>query len=229
MRFLHLLARHPAKSTGIAVFAVTFTSITVNGLYEQHGRHQNPILATRVMAAAPDAARFGAPARTVAEPEASMRDPGDAAPASPQISPAGSTSRQVAETTRSTPADAVAPVRPGRVPAPAPRPLERPDPEQTASITPGQGGRVVALPEAKPARSGSAASKRFSAMSEGERVKLIQAALSSAQVAQLSVDGVLGEKTRAAIRTFEALEGMDVTGEPDAKVLDRLAAIGLVE
>nr|WP_245197795.1 peptidoglycan-binding domain-containing protein [Jiella mangrovi] len=115
------------------------------------------------------------------------------------------------------------------VPAPAPRPLPQPDPEQTASITAHQSGRVVPTPHAAARGHGAASSGRFASLSEAERVKRIQAALASAQVADLSVDGILGEKTKAAIRTFEALEGMDVTGKPDAKVLQRLAEIGLVQ
>ncbi|ORE98387.1 peptidoglycan-binding protein (cell wall degradation activity) [Aurantimonas sp. 22II-16-19i] len=210
--FLRLVARHPALSTGIAAFGVIVISVSVNGLYEQQGRHPNPMLVTRAIPAAgaqapsagrsqtPDPARFA----EVAEPAA----PGTAAPAATDA------------------AEAAAPVEIDNIPAPAPRPLERPDPEQTASIE--TGGRVAAVPQPAAPR-GAAGEARFAALSEAERVKKIQAALASAQVAELSVDGVLGEKTRAAIRTFEALEGMDVTGTPNEKVLKRLAAIGLVD
>ena len=69
---------------------------------------------------------------------------------------------------------------------------------------------------------------RFAELSKGELVKKIQTALTNAQVAQLQPDGIAGEKTRAAIRTFQALEGMKVTGEPDAELLEHLAEVGIV-
>ncbi len=56
-------------------------------------------------------------------------------------------------------------------------------------------------------------------------VRQIQAGLSDARVAELQADGILGERTKAAIRTFQALEGMDVTGEPSQEVLDRLRSL----
>ena len=212
--FLRLVARHPALSTGIAAFGVIVISVSVNGLYEQQGRHPNPMLVTRAMpvagAQAPTAGRSQAP-----DPARFAKLDGPAVP-----SPA-----EVAEPAASGLYDAGAPAEIENIPAPAPRPLERPDPEQTASIE--TGGRVAAVPLPAAPRN-AAGEARFAALSEAERVKKIQAALASAQVAELSVDGVLGEKTRAAIRTFEALEGMDVTGTPNEKVLKRLAAIGLV-
>ena len=216
--FLRLVARHPALSTGIAVFAVTATSVTVNGLYEQHGRHQNPMLATRLVASAPAPERFGS---------ATSTGRADLAPATPADRPQEAPAPQRAAAQPSAAPATAAPSRLAHVPAPAPRPLDRPDPEETASISPGQGGRVVAPSAAerpKPASSG-----KFAGLAEAERVKKIQAALTSAQVADLTVDGVLGEQTKAAIRTFEALEGMDVTGKPEPRVLQRLAEIGLVE
>lgn len=57
-------------------------------------------------------------------------------------------------------------------------------------------------------------------------VRAIQERLGALKVAQVTADGILGEQTRAAIRTFQALEGMEVTGEPSSAVLDRLAASG---
>lgn len=221
--FLRLVARHPALSTGIAIFAVTATSVTVNGLYDQHGRHQNPMLATRLVANAPAPERFGSaaatdPAATAASALEAPADEVPAAPASPSAAAAASS-----------PSGAPAPSRLAHVPAPAPRPLDRPDPASTASISPGQGGRLGASAPAPSGRPAEASGGKFGGLAEAERVKMIQAALSSAQVADLTVDGVLGEKTKAAIRTFEALEGMDVTGKPEPRVLERLAEIGLVE
>nr|WP_246753841.1 peptidoglycan-binding protein [Jiella flava] len=115
-----------------------------------------------------------------------------------------------------------------KIPAPAPRPLETPDPEQTASIEAVQGGRVVPAPRPPVDPAEQAVDHRLAALSPIERVKRIQAALTAAQVAQLEPDGIVGEKTRTAIRTFQALEGMDVNGEPNLQLLRRMARIGLV-
>lgn len=60
----------------------------------------------------------------------------------------------------------------------------------------------------------------------GDLVRRIQEGLAALRVAELEPDGIMGEQTRAAIRTFQALNGMDVTGEPSAEVLARLAAAG---
>ena len=203
-RFLRLIARHPALSTGITAVGVIFITVSVNALFEQHGRHPNPMLVTRVLPAKvqqADADDVWTPPQRIA-----VQAPDKAAPVSV--------------------ADEIAGAQRTRVPAPAPRPLERPDPEQTASID--TGGRVAKAASSAPAVPATAAEKRFAALSDAERVKKIQAALATAQVADLSVDGILGEQTKAAIRTFEALEGMTVTGNPNAQVLQRLAQIGLV-
>jgi peptidoglycan hydrolase-like protein with peptidoglycan-binding domain len=60
---------------------------------------------------------------------------------------------------------------------------------------------------------------------ERELVRRIQAGLSAASVASLQADGILGERTRAAIRTFQELEGMAVDGEPTPQLLSRLNEI----
>ena len=59
-----------------------------------------------------------------------------------------------------------------------------------------------------------------------ELVKRVQAGLTGASVAELKADGIMGEQTRAAIRTFQELEGLEVTGEPSEALLARLDAIG---
>lgn len=61
-----------------------------------------------------------------------------------------------------------------------------------------------------------------------ELVRQIQSALTRANVAELRADGIAGEQTRTAIRTFQALHGMDVTGEPDGDVLKKLTEVGAV-
>lgn len=56
-------------------------------------------------------------------------------------------------------------------------------------------------------------------------VRAIQARLAEAQVAELTADGIMGSKTRAAIRSFQELDGLTVTGEPTPALLARLEAV----
>ena len=65
-------------------------------------------------------------------------------------------------------------------------------------------------------------------------VQKIQAGLKAFGNDGMEIDGVIGSKTRSAIREFQSLFGLPVTGEPDAKALcqdardrpDELRAIG---
>ena len=86
-----------------------------------------------------------------------------------------------------------------------PSPDERPQEDSVAGIIEGLGSESASL--------GSGL------------VRNIQSELTAASVAELSADGILGEQTRAAIRTFQALEGLDVTGEPSEPLLDRLREV----
>ncbi|MCQ0988841.1 peptidoglycan-binding domain-containing protein [Jiella marina] len=121
-------------------------------------------------------------------------------------------------------------------PSPVPLPGDRPDLQQTASIAEtdppapaAAPAAAVSVPDESTDIPESETVQKFASLSRDEVVRRIQSALTTAQVAELKADGIPGERTRAAIRTFEALEGMEVTGEPDLRLLERLAEIGLVE
>lgn len=93
------------------------------------------------------------------------------------------------------------------VPVPAPKPAPRPagasDPVQTASLgeTPAGNGDPV--------------------------IRRVQAGLRAFGNDGIEVDGVLGENTRAAIREFQSLFGLPVTGEPDEALMAKMREIGL--
>lgn len=117
-----------------------------------------------------------------------------------------------------------------------PLPGERPDLQQTASIAERSAPAPapapitpVAVPDESTDMPESELAEKFASLSRDDMVRRIQSALTTAQVAELKADGIPGERTREAIRTFQALEGMEVTGEPDLRLLERLAEIGLVE
>ena len=59
-----------------------------------------------------------------------------------------------------------------------------------------------------------------------EKVMKIQKALSKFAYANVTVDGVAGAATRAAIRSFEKNYNLPITGEPSERVLKKLKSIG---
>lgn len=64
-------------------------------------------------------------------------------------------------------------------------------------------------------------------MSEADIMK-IQAGLKSFGNEDIGIDGKAGEKTRMAVREFQTLFQLAVTGEPNREVFDKLQEIGLI-
>lgn len=60
-----------------------------------------------------------------------------------------------------------------------------------------------------------------------EMIKRIQAGLKAFGNEGIEIDGVVGSRTRAAIREFQALFGLPETGEPDQTVYAKMRDIGL--
>jgi hypothetical protein len=58
-------------------------------------------------------------------------------------------------------------------------------------------------------------------------VEKVQAGLRAFGHDTIEIDGIVGSRTRAAIREFQGLFGLPVTGEPDAKVVSKMVEIGL--
>lgn len=58
-------------------------------------------------------------------------------------------------------------------------------------------------------------------------IEKVQAGLRAFGHDSIEVDGVVGSRTRAAIREFQGLFGLPVTGEPDAAVVAKMSEIGL--
>lgn len=57
----------------------------------------------------------------------------------------------------------------------------------------------------------------------------VQAALRAFGNTDIVVDGVRGEQTEAAVREFQALFHLPVTGEIDGTLLDKMRAVGLIQ
>ncbi|WP_198598211.1 peptidoglycan-binding domain-containing protein [Mangrovicella endophytica] len=237
--------RRPLLSGGVAAFTALFGCLTVNALYAQPGRHPSPLLATRLDASGSFASRWLAsgedaatmPVPLVREVQAALAETGHyAAVVDGRPGPATTAAIKAYQSEIGVRADGqVSPVLLSQIRARAGGQAggkrssetqrvasldERMGSDETGTIAPAR--RAAAVPaQAK----GSAA---LSQLPKEELVRRIQSGLTSAQVATLQADGIVGEQTRAAIRTFEALEGLDVTGTPQPRILQRLIDIGAV-
>jgi peptidoglycan hydrolase-like protein with peptidoglycan-binding domain len=87
------------------------------------------------------------------------------------------------------------------VPRPAPRP-----------------GDTSAVPVSVPAASAPA---------PDARIIKIQAGLKAFGIDVMQLDGVVGARTKAAIKEFQSLFGLPETGEPDEVVYAKMREIGL--
>jgi hypothetical protein len=103
-----------------------------------------------------------------------------------------------------------------RIPAMTP-PAEIPNARRAAAM-PAAARRPAAVPAA--VRSSAATSPST------DLVLQIQRGLSNIAYADVEVDGVAGEQTKAAIRRFEKHYRLPETGEPNAMVLKKLKSIG---
>ncbi|CAG0994853.1 MAG: peptidoglycan-binding protein [Rhizobiaceae bacterium] len=101
-------------------------------------------------------------------------------------------------------------------PAPAPR-GERAEAAPRAAVP-------VVLPSEPPAP-GAAAAR--TARESDPRVVRIQAGLKAFGNDGIELDGVVGSRTRAAIKEFQSLFGLPVTGEPDEALYAKMRETGL--
>ncbi|WP_274424894.1 peptidoglycan-binding protein [Chelativorans sp. YIM 93263] len=129
------------------------------------------------------------------------------------------------------------------VPAVAPTPIPRP--ELTANR---QAEPEPAVPEQEPAPtqepepasareqrrvsapgSGSGADLQMASLNNADpTVRRVQAGLRAFGNDGIEVDGVLGKDTQDAIREFQSLFGLSVTGQPDDEFLAKMREVGLI-
>lgn len=91
----------------------------------------------------------------------------------------------------------------------------------TASITP-----TPTDPAAR-AHEAATASIADSGLPATERISRIQAGLRAFGNESVEIDGMVGTKTRNAIKEFQSLFGLAVTGEPDEELYVKMREIGL--
>lgn len=93
----------------------------------------------------------------------------------------------------------------------------------TASIAPAAANGDPAA-RAHEAATGSVSNSGLPAQ---ERISRIQAGLRAFGNESVEIDGMVGTKTRNAIREFQSLFGLQVTGEPDEEIYAKMREIGL--
>ncbi|MCW7544308.1 peptidoglycan-binding protein [Aurantimonas litoralis] len=230
------LARRPALSAGLTGFAILFGGVAINAMH-QPGPHPSPFLATREPGEGGGTRVAGnnpalMPVPLVREVQTALAEAGIyEAPVDGRPGPATDTAIRTFQSRHGLPTDGAATplllsqIR--QVTAQAPNPSPRPN--AIASIEERMRGIPRNVPDNSTDAPDDALQAEIGKLSDSELVRRIQAGLTSAQVAELSADGIPGERTREAIRTFEALEGLEVTGAPDPRILERLIEIGAIQ
>ena len=246
-----LIARHPRALGGFVAFGVVFSFIAANALWYQPRRHPAPFLATRIAAeqkrvsvneevSEPGVTVFRIeresdhkpvekpkPSELVRQIQLGLSKRGlYDGPADGLTGPKTEAAILFFEQTEGMgetgePSEAIL-ARLDAVPA-APQGDEE---IRTASTRPAADeDEVAALIEA---------SEQVSAVIPAEKpaspalVMKIQKALSGMAYADVKVDGIPGDATRAAIRAFEKSYRLPITGEPSEAVLKKLKSIGAI-
>lgn len=112
------------------------------------------------------------------------------------------------------------------IPAPRPKPAKAPV-ETVAPVEQPVKREPVSDPAAATATP-DGISQLASEIPSAEVVK-VQAALRAFGNTDVTVDGVAGEQTQAAIREFQSLFRLPVTGEIDGVLLDKMRTVGLIQ
>ena len=194
-----LAARHPTVVGGTCAFVVVFSFVAANALWYQPGGHPAPFLKMR---SADNSLGFTA---TQPEPQdvttfvIERAEEGQPLPEVTDVTPAERPFDEVAKIIESKPAKARAQAEVEEDPVAAAIMRAEADPAVTSAVS-------------RPAPS--------------DLVMKIQKGLSNIAYADIAVDGLIGEKTRTAIRHFEKHYRLPVTGEPNEAVLAKLKDIG---
>ncbi|GLR52295.1 peptidoglycan-binding protein [Shinella yambaruensis] len=192
-----LAARHPTALGGTCAFVVVFSFVAANALWYQPGGHPAPFLKMR---SADNSLGFTA---TKPEPHdvttfvIERMEEGEPLPEVTDVTPAERPFDEVAKVIEGKPARTQATIEEDPV---------------AAAILQAEADPAVTSAVARPVPS--------------ELVMKIQKGLSNIAYTDIAVDGLIGEKTRTAIRHFEKHYRLPVTGEPNEQVLAKLKDIG---
>lgn len=198
-----LAARHPTAIGGTCAFIVVFSFVAANALWYQPGGHPAPFLKMR---SADNSLGFTA---TKPEPHdvttfvIERAEEGEPLPEITDVTPAERPFDEVAKAIEGTPVKTQTQTQPQG---------EADEDPVAAAIMRAEADPAVTSAVARPAPS--------------DLVMKIQKGLSNIAYTDIAVDGLIGEKTRTAIRHFEKHYRLPVTGEPNEKVLAKLKDIG---
>lgn len=244
------IGRHPRALGGLVAFGVIFSFVAANALWYQPRRHPAPFLATR---AGVDQKRVAAADETASEPGVTVFRIERQSDEKPVEKPKPSELvRKIQEGLAARglydgPADGLtgpkteaailffeqtegmeetgnaSPAILDRLNAVASATTESDADIQTASTSAAPEDEVAALIEASEE---PAAVIPVEKPASPALVMKIQKALAGMAYANVTVDGIPGDATRAAIRAFEKSYRLPVTGEPSETVLKKLKSIG---
>jgi len=126
-------------------------------------------------------------------------------------------------------------VTPAVLPSPAPREpvaekavVEKPVREKAVQEK-AMAEKVLAKAERAGSEKAEAAIAKPVSLTRDERIAKVQAGLKEFGNDGIDVDGVMGARTAAAIREFQSLFGLQVTGEADQAVYAKMKEIGLID
>ena len=192
-----LAARHPSAVGGTCAFLVVFSFVAANALWYQPGGHPAPFLKMR--------SHDNSLGFTATRPEPhdvttfliEREGEEDPLPEVIDVTPAERPFDEVAKVTETRPAQTQAEAEADPV---------------AAAIMEAEADPAVTSAVARPVPS--------------DLVMKIQKGLSNIAYTDIAVDGLIGDKTRMAIRHFEKHYRLPVTGEPNEQVLAKLKDIG---
>lgn len=232
-----LIMRNPAVAGGSTAFVVAFVYVSSNAIWYQPHVHRNAFFPTRDFVRAADVTPPEPETTFLIErpeqplPAAKPKPAADTAVAEVQgvLKQLGFYEGTVDGLTGPATGKAIATYR-SKVGLAASSAIDEALLEQlgisptTAGIHPSPAPRVIET--AKP-RSQLPAATPAVANDQADVTKKIQAGLKAFGNDGIDVDGKLGARTKSAIREFQAIFGLPVTGEPDKALYAKMREIGL--
>lgn len=215
------IGRNPAAAAGTTAFLVALAYVSANALWYQPHFHRGAFFETRIVSQeAVDAAT------QAASPRAAMqaRDP-KVLEAQQRLAELGlyggevdgrngPATRKAIETYQGVNGLPVTGLLDSRTRA------RLGEDDRTAAIESEAASVEELLPEPSPANAGDASANR---------IRKVQAGLKAFGNEGIEIDGVAGAKTRAAIREFQTLFGLPVSGAPDDTLYAKMQEIGLMQ
>lgn len=220
------LARNPTLTGGTTAFLVALSFVSANALWYQPHFHEDAFFVTRIVREADTARAGGEAAGRKAGPRvveaAPQRDPVVAELQQALLElkfyagevdgQSGPATRKAIEEYQASNGLQVT----GRIDQTLVAKLSARDETAAiieASVKQPAAGRMASAEEAEAAA----------------RIRKVQAGLKAFGNDAIEVDGVAGTKTRAAIKEFQSLFGLPVTGEPDQALYAKMREVGLTD